>query len=159
MTQRRTSLFEPADQTRQKTLMTLEKCGELESHLISGFSRSIGKTDNTQILRPRSSANRKDQTSMVILRRVRLGHQWSESRKATVRWLFLMASHWPPKSVPSEQVCGMLKAPAAAGSGRTWLCLPDLRRRTRKFNGEPRASLAALLIAVGMPFSILFVLL
>ena len=43
----------------RKPLLTLENCGELDSHLGSGFSRSIGKTDNTQIPRPRASAIRR----------------------------------------------------------------------------------------------------
>jgi hypothetical protein len=32
----------------RKTLLTLENCGEPDSHVRTGFSRSIGKTDNTQ---------------------------------------------------------------------------------------------------------------
>jgi len=43
----------------RKTLLTLENCGELDSHLRSGFSRSIGKTDNTQRKCPRASAIRR----------------------------------------------------------------------------------------------------
>jgi hypothetical protein len=39
--------------------MTLENCGELDSNLRSGFSRSIGKTDNTQRKCPIASAIRK----------------------------------------------------------------------------------------------------
>jgi hypothetical protein len=50
----------------------------------------------------------------------------------------------------------MYQVPAAAGSGRTWLCLPDLKALNSRFLCEPRASLAELSIAVGMPFSILF---
>ena len=43
----------------RKTLLTLENCGELDSLMRSGFSRSIGKTDNTQLPHPRASAIRR----------------------------------------------------------------------------------------------------
>jgi hypothetical protein len=43
----------------RKTLLTLENCGELDSFTRSGFSRSIGKIDNTQIRCPRASAIQK----------------------------------------------------------------------------------------------------
>ena len=60
-------LIDPGDEQRylgqqvrrgRKTLLTLENCGELDSLMRSGFSRSIGKTDNTQRECPRSSAIR-----------------------------------------------------------------------------------------------------
>ena len=61
-------LIDPGDEQRylgqqvrrgRKTLLTLENCGELDSLMRSGFSRSIGKTDNTQLSRPRASAIQK----------------------------------------------------------------------------------------------------
>ena len=124
----------------RKTLLTLENCGELDSRMRSGFSRSIGKTDNTQIVCPRASAIRtgKFQKSEWggydrVMRQKKMP---PNNEKATFRWLISMASHWPPQSVPSEQVCGIDQAPVAAGPGRTWLCLPDLRRWTRDFSAS-----------------------
>src|SRR5271163_3818470 len=53
MTQQRKSLFEPEiANAAEKLLLTLEKCGEPDSQMSSGYSRSIGKTDNTQIFCP-----------------------------------------------------------------------------------------------------------
>jgi hypothetical protein len=145
----------------RKTLLTLENCGELDSHLGSGFSRSIGKTDNTHLPHPRASAIRRAKFRKFELEvsEVRGGVQnratrpgkTAEIRKATSGWLFLsMADHWPPKGSPSEASLRDVVRPAAVGPLGTELCAPDLSRRTRIC--EPRASLAAYLVAVDMPF-------
>src|SRR5580698_6379164 len=49
----------------EKTLLTLENCGEPGSLRSTGFSRSIGKTDNTQRGRPRASAIQRAKVPVV----------------------------------------------------------------------------------------------
>ena len=72
--QLRTSRFGPQMRSGRKTLLTLENCGEPDSHLRPGFSRSIGKTDNTQRPRPRASAIRELVPRAAISRGLRMGH-------------------------------------------------------------------------------------
>jgi hypothetical protein len=67
-----------------------------------------------------------------------------------------MADHWPPKGSPSEASLREVVHPAAVGPVGTELCAPDLSRRTRIC--EPRASLAAYLVAVDMPFAFFIII-
>jgi hypothetical protein len=131
--QLRTSRFGPQMRSGRKTLLTLENCGEPDTHLRPGFSRSIGKTDNTQRPRPRASAIRELVPRAVIIR----GYGWvtespvggklsSKGKKPRLRGFF---SRWP--------ITGLPKIPAewSAGGGAPvcgWvpvgprLCSPDL---------------------------------
>jgi len=155
LARRRTSLFGPAGtDAAEKTLLTLENCGELDSHLGSGFSRSIGKTDNTQLPHPRASAIRRakfPKFAAAVQKGDTKAESKSRNKKSHKGWLFFaMADHWPPKGSPSEASLRDVVHPAAVGPFGTELCAPDLSRRTRIC--EPRASLAAYVIAVDMPF-------
>jgi len=58
----------------EKTLLTLENCGEPGSLRSTGYSRSIGKTDNTQRGRPRASAIRRAKVPVVRTMVLRVGH-------------------------------------------------------------------------------------
>jgi hypothetical protein len=74
--------------------------------------------------------------------------------KATDKWLFLtMANHWPPKDPPTQACRRDEKAPVAAGSRRTLALLAGSEAPDSRIFAEPRASLAALYIAVDVPFS------
>jgi hypothetical protein len=57
---------------------------------------------------------------------------------------------------PSEASLREVVHPAAVGPFGTELCAPDLSRRTRIC--EPRASLAAYLVAVDMPFTFFIII-
>ena len=78
----------------------------------SGFSRSIGKPDNTQIVCPRASAIRTGKFQKLNLD----GYGWvmgrgnaaKMTRKATLRWLFSMASHWPPQKSRQSRSAGWI---------------------------------------------------
>ena len=60
------------------------------------------------------------------------------------------------QAFPAEASLRDLVRPAAVGPFGTELCAPDLSRRTRIC--EPRASLAAYLVAVDMPFTFFIVI-
>jgi hypothetical protein len=66
----------------------------------------------------------------------------------------MMANHWPPKG-PRAYLARDVKLRFAAGPGRTWALLAGSEAPDSLFKREPRASLAAVLYAVGMPFIML----
>ena len=127
--QLRTSRFGPQMRSGRKTLLTLENCGEPDSHLRPGFSRSIGKTDNTRYPTREQVLFGKPSSGSLIwgIPEVR-GSVQNKNSKAGSKgrkqekphgWLFCsMADHWPPK-VPRQRTSAGSEAPVAAGPSRT----------------------------------------
>jgi hypothetical protein len=69
-----------------------------------------------------------------------------------------MANHWPPKRSPSESTSAGGRIPVAAGPGRTWALLAGSEARDSLFDCEPLRRWLPYLIAVRMPFAILFII-
>jgi hypothetical protein len=133
-----TSLFGPAVATRQKNLVTLENCGELDSHLRSGFSRSIGKTDNTQrkclrasgIQNLRLSGPNKSVTGGSHGRENQGADR--KNRKATGWCGFSRdGQSLASQGSPGNWCLGVVKLRLRLALVGPKLCSPDLRRRTR----------------------------
>jgi len=145
----------------EKTLLTLENCGEPDSITRTGFSRSIGKTDNTQIHCPRASAIQKVRIP-VIREGLRLGHTERKQgrshtlkEKSHVSVAFLdngqsLASQGSPGSARlRDEKLRLRQVPVEPCSARR-----ILKRRTRIFASHVRRWLLSLL-AVDMPFAML----
>jgi hypothetical protein len=88
----------------EKTLLTLENCGEPGSLRSTGYSRSIGKTDNTQNNRRRASGIRnghtrgKDSPYDERVRRRADSYVTPEKPKSHSAWLFGL--QWPITGLP-----------------------------------------------------------
>ena len=113
----------------RKTLLTLENCGEPGSLRSTGFSRSIGKTDNTQRGRPRASAIRRAKVPVVrtiVLRASHTGEPAGNDRQKIEKprvsgfsdGQSLASQGSPAKPGPRD-----VKLRFAAGPGRTWALL------------------------------------
>jgi hypothetical protein len=113
----------------EKTLLTLENCGEPGSLRSTGFSRSIGKTDNTQRMRLRASAIRRAKVPVVRTIVLRGSHTGEPAVMSTLKMekprlsgfsdgQSLASQGSPAKPGPRD-----VKLRFAAGPGRTWALL------------------------------------
>jgi hypothetical protein len=107
----------------RKTLLTLENCGELDSLLRSGFSRSIGKTDNTQRKCPRASAIRRPLFHGTEQECYKGSRKWKNKAESLVLKIekpqlcgfSYDGHHWPPKG-PRQIMSAGSRAPVCGWS-------------------------------------------